>query len=241
MKLLVSDYDQTLSMDDISIKFNIKKINEFRKNGNLFMLSTGRTFSSIKSEAKKYGISYDFLSCADGTSIYDSNNKLIMVSKMDAEDLRKSNYLKLKYGKHVDIFDINNDASLLPEERVITIKLLNYKAEIKSILEYFDKFLINSDYTVLYNNIYLKPKGVNKSYTANYIEKNLEIDKKDIFTIGDHNNDYEMIRDYNGFTMLWGTKKAREYALKKYMMLSQLISDIEKMDEKFVKKLRYYK
>ena len=239
MKLLVSDYDQTLSMDDISIKFNIKKINEFRENGNLFMLSTGRTFSSIKSETKKYGISYDFLSCVDGTSLYDDNDTLIALTKMDSEDLKKSNYLKLKYGKSIDFFDINSDNSLLPEERVITIKLLNYKDEIKNIIEYFDKFLINSDYTVLYNSIYLKPKGINKSYTTNYIEKKLRIAKKDIFTIGDHNNDYEMIRDYNGFTMWWGTKKVREYALKKYLTVSQLMNDIKNENNDFVYKLRF--
>ena len=48
-----------------------------------------------------------------------------------------------------------------------------------------------------------------------------------------------MIRDYNGFTMLWGTKKAREYAIKSYLLMSGLILDIENNKEKFIKKLRF--
>ena len=109
MNLLVSDYDQTVSTDDLSIRFNIKKINEFRKNGNLFMLSTGREYSSIKSEVKKWNIKYDYLSYADGTTMYDKNDKLIFISKMDEDGVKISEILKKQYGQKINIYDIISD------------------------------------------------------------------------------------------------------------------------------------
>lgn len=239
MNLLVSDYDQTVSTDDLSIRFNIKQINEFRKNGNLFMLSTGREYSSIKGEVKKWNIKYDYLSCADGTTMYDRDDKLIFISKMDRDDVKVSEFLKKQYGQKINIYDIISDNSNIPEEKVIQIFDINFIQISRDITKFLDENLINSTYSTNLNCIYLKHKEASKSLTIQYLENEIGIEKRNIFTIGDHNNDYEMIRDYNGFTMLWGTKKAREYAIKSYLLMSGLILDIENNKEKFIKKLRF--
>lgn len=239
MNLLVSDYDQTVSTDDLSIRFNIKKINEFRKNGNLFMLSTGREYLSIKNEVKKWNIKYDYLSCADGTTMYDRDDKLIFISKMDKDDVKVSEFLKKQYGQKINIYDIISDNSNIPEEKVIQIFDINFIQISRDITKFLDENLINSTYSTNLNCIYLKHKEASKALTIRYLENEIGIEKRNIFTIGDHNNDYEMIRDYNGFTMLWGTKKAREYAIKRYLLMSGLILDIENNKEKFIKKLRF--
>lgn len=239
MNLLVSDYDQTVSTDDLSIRFNIKKINKFRKDGNLFMLSTGREYLSIKNEVKKWNIKYDYLSCADGTTMYDRDDKLIFISKMDKDDVKVSEFLKKQYGQKINIYDIISDNSNIPEEKVIQIFDINFIQISRDITKFLDENLINSTYSTNLNCIYLKHKEASKALTIRYLENEIGIEKRNIFTIGDHNNDYEMIRDYNGFTMLWGTKKAREYAIKRYLLMSGLILDIENNKEKFIKKLRF--
>ncbi len=239
MNLLVSDYDQTVSTDDLSIRFNIKKINEFRKDGNLFMLSTGREYLSIKNEVKKWNIKYDYLSCADGTTMYDRDDKLIFISKMDKDDVKVSEFLKKQYGQKINIYDIISDNSNIPEEKVIQIFDINFIQISRDITKFLDENLINSTYSTNLNCIYLKHKEASKALTIRYLENEIGIEKRNIFTIGDHNNDYEMIRDYNVFTMLWGTKKAREYAIKRYLLMSGLILDIENNKEKFIKKLRF--
>lgn len=239
MNLLVSDYDQTVSTDDLSIRFNIKKINKFRKDGNLFMLSTGREYLSIKNEVKKWNIKYDYLSCADGTTMYDRDDKLIFISKMDKDDVKVSEFLKKQYGQKINIYDIISDNSNIPEEKVIQIFDINFIQISRDITKFLDENLINSTYSANLNCIYLKHKEASKALTIRYLENEISIEKRNIFTIGDHNNDYEMIRDYNGFTMLWGTKKAREYAIKRYLLMSGLILDIENNKEKFIKKLRF--
>ena len=43
-KFLISDYDRTFFIDNNSIKYNIEKVKEFRDNGNIFAIATGRSF-----------------------------------------------------------------------------------------------------------------------------------------------------------------------------------------------------
>lgn len=239
MNLLVSDYDQTLSMDDITFKINLLKLEEFQKKGNIFMLSTGREYSNIKSEIRKYSIPCDYISCGDGVALYDSDGKLLIHYHLNKNDLDYSTYLKLKYNSKIEITDINSGIDNFPDHRIIQIKDIDYKKIILEIEEYFKQYLQYSDYIIKYNLICLIPKGINKSTTIQFLEDKIKLQKNNIFTIGDHDNDYEMIRDYNGFTMLWGTKKAKQYALKKYFAPSQLMSDIEKNSDSFQKILRY--
>ena len=171
--------------------------------------------------------------------MYDRDDKLIFISKMDKDDVKVSEFLKKQYGQKINIYDIISDNSNIPEEKVIQIFDINFIQISRDITKFLDENLINSTYSTNLNCIYLKHKEASKSLTIQYLENEIGIEKRNIFTIGDHNNDYEMIRDYNGFTMLWGTKKAREYAIKSYLLMSGLILDIENNKEKFIKKLRF--
>ena len=88
MKLFVTDYDDTLYTNDVSIKENIKKINELRKNDFIIMIATGRSLPSIKNEVKEKKIPYDYLSCADGSIIYDTADKIVYASYVDREIIK---------------------------------------------------------------------------------------------------------------------------------------------------------
>lgn len=203
------------------------------------MLSTGREYSSIKSEIRKYSIPCDYISCGDGVALYDCDRKPLIHYPLNKNDLDYSTYLKLKYNSKIEITDINSGIDSFPDHRIIQIKDINYKNIILEIEEYFKKYLQHSDYIIKYNLIYLIPKDINKSVTIKFLEDKLKLPKSTIFTIGDHDNDYEMICNYNGFSMVWGTKKAKQYALKQYFALAQLMSDIEKNSDSFKKILRY--
>ena len=74
MQLIVCDFDGTYYTNEESILINNKYINEFRNKGNLFMLSSGRSFKSLKEMTIKYNIPYDYLSCCDGSILYDNKN-----------------------------------------------------------------------------------------------------------------------------------------------------------------------
>ncbi len=59
-KILISDYDDTLFIDEKGIKENVLKIKEFRKAGNKFIISTARNYESIIEEVEKYDIEVDY-------------------------------------------------------------------------------------------------------------------------------------------------------------------------------------
>ena len=69
MKLLSSDYDLTLNTIDYDLHINMYYVEKFRKQGNIFLLNTGRSYSGIKKEIDKFRINFDYLSCYDGNLI----------------------------------------------------------------------------------------------------------------------------------------------------------------------------
>ena len=84
-KLLVSDYDGTFYSDLRNLKINIKAIEKFRKAGNLFAISTGRAYDSIKKECKKHNIPYDYLFCNDGAVLFNKDDGLIYAKEFPRE------------------------------------------------------------------------------------------------------------------------------------------------------------
>lgn len=87
MKLLVSDFDGTFFLDEVSLKKNIKVVNNFRKNNNLFMLSSGRSFKSLKEMCLKHNIKYDYLSCCDGSILYDKFDNIVVSYNLNIDIL----------------------------------------------------------------------------------------------------------------------------------------------------------
>ena len=53
-KLLASDFDRTFYIDEKDIKNNIKYVNLFRENNNIFLIATGRSYSSFKEVLNKF-------------------------------------------------------------------------------------------------------------------------------------------------------------------------------------------
>ena len=84
-KLLVSDYDGTFYSDLRNLKINIKAIEKFRKAGNLFAISTGRAYNSIKKECEKHNIPYDYLFCNDGAVLFNKDDELIYAKEFPRE------------------------------------------------------------------------------------------------------------------------------------------------------------
>ena len=85
MKLFVTDYDNTLYIDSESIEKNVKKLQELQENNFYIVISTGRSLPSIKEKIKEHNIPFDFLTCADGSIIYDKNYNLLKFYEIKKE------------------------------------------------------------------------------------------------------------------------------------------------------------
>lgn len=208
MKLIVSDFDGTYYTDDLNILKNNMKIKEFRKDNNLFMLSSGRSFNSLKKMTEKYNIEYDYLSCCDGSILYDKFDNIII--KYDLNNTILKEFLKLKdlvkieriqYSYPDDYYPNYNEETLIGcniviENEEIKEEFINSYNNLKEKYKNYD-FLCYKHDDVTY--FCLKNKGINKSITVKYLKDLYNLDFNDIYTFGDNENDYPMLSNFNSY------------------------------------------
>ena len=163
MKLLVSDYDNTIKpyeknpniIEKTVFKKNIESINRFIENGNKFVIATGRNTKSIQDEVKKYGINYDYLIAYNGRVIIDKNNKIIYAKYIDEELSRYlfDSGLLEKYILFDEFESTENKENLI----YIRAKLNTYK-NVKELINSLRKKYpnIKIDYTYLINVLLIR-------------------------------------------------------------------------------------
>lgn len=231
-KVLVVDYDRTLFINNDDMLNNINSINKFRENGNIFIIATGRTYSSLKKEIDKYNIEYDYLILNHGSLVIKKDKSTLFHYKIDRNILFDiTNYLSKYKPKSVmysyyteDTSNINN-----PDISKITIGF-------QKDIETFKKVMM--DVVKKYNNklniyftqnfeIEIISKETNKSKAIDLLMKKVNFKKENIYTIGDSYTDIEMINDYNGSCMEKSIDILKNNKnIKKYSSVSVLIKDI---------------
>lgn len=224
MKLLASDYDNTLKCNILNLRINIYYLKKFIEDGNIFLLNTGRPYNSIIKEINKYKIPYHYLSCNDGNILFDSNNNILYLSSLD-----NIIYEELKKLKKIYKMSIN------------TIKYLENVLEYEIIISKLDKlFLLKLDkimikYNMCYKvfnegeiHIYIYHKDISKSKPIELVSNLENISKNNIYTIGDNINDLEMLRDYNGYAIASAKEEIREIASNSVVSVSCLIRKLRR-------------
>lgn len=237
MSILFSDYDGTFANKPENIKINCDKIRDYMSMGNIFVLSSGRSFNSLIQKTEEYKIPYDYLACCDGSYLFDKNDNLLMSHKMshdavsqvyDLRDLAICDRVDYTYEKDYSIvYDSDKDIASIS---IVLDNLDRTDAFVEKFLQ-LKKEHPEYDYVVYgFNNIsyyMIKAKGISKSSPIEFLKEKLDIPKSEIFTVGDGLNDLEMIRDYNGF-MIGNEKELEDIALGKYDSVYGLVDDIIK-------------
>lgn len=228
-KILVSDYDQTLHVNEHDLKINLKFIERFRKEGNKFIIATGRPFPSIVQEIERYNIDYDYLTCVDGLESFNKSRVLkaytlplgtekLLASKFKNQDLlyyrptgkdRDKRVMQCYY-----IIDDKNEADDLLRE----IKCLFKDDEniISYMLGFGENFLV------------IRPKEISKATPIEYIRKLERVSAENVYTVGDQSNDIPMLQTYNGYSIEGCIEDVRNVALDVYGSVASLIDNIEK-------------
>lgn len=238
MKLLVSDFDGTYFINEEDIVKNNEKIKEFRNNGNIFMLSSGRSFTSLKKMCIKYQIEYDYLSCCDGSILYDKNDNIIKKYDLNDNILKKFLNLqnlvqieKIQYSYPDDYYHELKQGKLIGCNIVIgndniTKEFINNYQNLAILYPDYD-FLSYKHDDITY--FCLKNKGINKSKTVYDIKDLLTLSSDDIYTIGDNENDYPMLLNFNGYYVGEAIEKIKKVSKRGYNQVYELLNDIEKV------------
>ena len=237
MKLIVCDFDGTYHTNNLDIKINNKYINKFRKKGNLFMLSSGRSFKSLKEMTKIFNIQYDFLSCCDGSILYDNNDNILIKFPLSNTILKKFLSLKkyskierIQYSYEDDYYSTRGDNNLIGcniviKNELITHKFLNEFHKLKDKYQKFDFLEYKHDEVTFFC---LKNQGINKSSTIKFLQENLNINFKDIYVFGDNENDYSMLKYFNGYYIGEVTDRVKNVCIKGYNNVYEFFKDKEK-------------
>ena len=233
-KILISDYDGTFYQNDLDIKKNIDKVNEFRTLGNLFVLATGRSYVDLKQKIDKYKIPYDYLILNHGALLLSKDLEIIKVFTLDKE---LSDSILDYANNNKDIYDVVlintfkkrvDDTSNVVK---IMLKLYSYDKSFE-VKNYIDESYTNiRSYIVRDEDYYLVEIVSSEASKSFMIEKILEkekIVKKNVFTIGDGINDIDMIKNYNGYRVKNSCMELSSITNKVVDSVSDLLFSIDK-------------
>ena len=230
-KILVSDYDNTFFRDDKEIKENMLKVEEFRRKNNLFIIATGRSYYDFNRALKEYDIKYDYLIINQGATILDNKNNIIenhtideKVKDMIAEDL------KLNDEETMFACSALESRDSIKNEKITKIHKGYENIDIARKMNEFinNKYSssVNSYLITTSNSIEIISSMTNKAKAISKIAEIENIDKQNVFTIGDSYNDIEMIKSFNGFCVENAQQEVKDVSIKVCSSVSELIDEI---------------
>lgn len=226
MKLLISDFDGTLYQNNTIEDHVLLKIEKWQREGNYFMVATGRDYLSLIEKIKAYNIFPDFIIGNNGATI----NKTIVTS------LKKEIYPSLisRIMKNVNIIE-NIKISYIVEDKIASKKFVFDELNKQKISSFFQKNKLTqislkaisvysafefikentatfSDVRFLNNieTIDIVDCSVNKLVAIEMLNKRLGISTENTFTIGDGLNDLQMLTNYKSATFPWAQSSLKE-------------------------------
>lgn len=227
-KILISDFDDTFYCTNEDIEENIKKVEEFRKKNNLFIIATARNPINIKRKIEELNIKCDYIISSLG-GVIENENELIYSNYLKENLVRNIENISKEY-ENIELYRIGIEEAPKDTE-VLGYKIKtknNYLAleKIKSKLEKYNKEIfckIENKEKLFINN-----KGNSKLKAINYLITNKYINNKNIYTVGDSEDDLDMLKKFNGFRMESSSELVSQQIGKVVYNVAELIKKIDK-------------
>lgn len=243
MKIIASDYDGTLNHNGIDEKKK-SAISDWRKNGNLFGIISGRGYKSLKSVIDKVPFEYDFLVCNNGATIYNTEGQLLKEIRCDGKIAKP--FIEDLFSWRCPFADIDKDVSFIIRADINECDDDEYTFESMPEVSYFNQIStmlsdtdeasavvekIKNKYSDILtplqngNCIDIVPKGVNKAQGIYELLSIFGGSYDDVIAVGDNINDTDMIAEFRSYAM--------ENAVDSIKALAdEIISDITELIEK---------
>ena len=226
MKILASDFDNTIYFldDKKTTQRNIKAIRDFVKQGNIFCIITGRNYSDLKNILNEYDIPYSYLVCEDGAKIFNNMDYCIETVLLERRIIER--LIPILEENNCDYYldDGYNKTNYLEDVVKIVINCTDDKEKnriISIIKEHVNIHIYASRFHVNIIN-----KSVNKEKA---LKKLINLEKLDVNllnVIGDNDNDYEMLKEFNGGVIKKHHKILDELNKPEFDTLAEFIESI---------------
>lgn len=226
MKILASDFDNTIYFldDKKTTQRNIKAIRNFVKQGNIFCIITGRNYSDLKNILNEHDIPYSYLICEDGAKIFNNMDYCIETVLLERRIIER--LIPILEENNCDYYldDGYNKTNYLEDVVKIVINCTDDKEKnriISIIKEHVNIHIYASRFHVNIIN-----KSVNKEKA---LKKLINLEKLDVNllnVIGDNDNDYEMLKEFNGGVIKKHHKILDELNKPEFDTLAEFIESI---------------
>lgn len=224
MKVLASDYDGTLRVNnDVSIQ-NIEAIKRWRATGNVFGIITGRSVPTILQQIQEYQVEVDFIVCNNGGIMID--DKGVIIEKTVISEPIVGDVIKTIKTLPIEAYELNNGygrARCVLNEQAILRKSIPNMSETELLQEGGVSqmvlqvknvelaFAVAEQLNTLYSNeieafanllcVDIVAKDVNKAQGMIKVAKMHKYPLDRIYTIGDADNDLSMLTMFHGATL----------------------------------------
>ncbi len=226
MKVLISDFDGTLYINEDDVKNNAKKIEDFRKGGNIFIISTARNYSAIKKACLKYNIDVDYFFCDIGATILDNDGKVLYSEYIKEFERKKIEEILEKYSKEMVIDRYGtNDRQAKGEKGIVEYKIKGNINDLSKLKQIIDKEIKDVRTQVTEDSRFIIHTSTKEKVIETFI-KNTNIEKGSIYTVGDELDDLEMLKKYNGYRMEHCNELVGDTISNKVASVSELIDSI---------------
>ena len=230
-KILVSDYDQTFYLNDEDIEINKEAVDRFRKEGNIFVIATGRSYFDFHNKVNMYNFDYDYVIINHGATILDKNDNVFANFSIN-DDVINNIKEDLQLEKSIKGFCCSKLESRVDFEHNDLTKI-NVKYDTKEEAMIINE-IINNKYSDDVNSYYVTGDSVeiisnktDKSYAINILIEKLGISKDNVYTIGDSYSDIDMIKNFKGYAISNSIKEVKQQAIKSFESVSQMIDEIK--------------
>jgi HAD superfamily hydrolase (TIGR01484 family) len=223
MKILASDFDNTIYYldNEEKNKKNIDAIQRFVSYGNIFCIITGRNFTDLKPFLTKYNIPYSYLICEDGAKIFNNMDYCIHTTYLEKSDIKKIEDLLKKENCDYYLDDGYNQTEYLDDCVKVVVNSKDDKEKeriVKLVKSKIDVHIYASR-----THVNIIHKSVNKMHALKTLMNLEELDYHLLHVIGDNDNDYEMLKEFDGAIIKEHHKKLDELKKQEVDTLSEYI------------------
>lgn len=221
-KLLVSDFDRTLYVDSDISQENLRALEKWKQNGNLFAIATGRGERSLREKLCKYHTEPDYLICNNGARVVDRKGKILFERTIE-DDIAWDIIKGLIQEYHMPV-----DATLKNRKIHVFNTLQEFEQICRGILQIHLRFkdadqtqkateMVNLHYGKVKAfanewNLDIVCSGVDKAEGVTILLKTTGWQGR-VITVGDSYNDLCMLKRFGGYTMSSADEKMRNQAL----------------------------
>lgn len=254
MKLLATDYDGTLHYGEGIMQDDLDAIRQWKEDGNLFVIVTGRSMQSIDEQIKKFGLPCDYVISNNGGMVFDAAGKEMMANYLDYVTAVDTIYA-MKEMDNVASYVVNDgfyrhkivvDPGVtdhryphlqpdLSEEEVLDMgkyaQLVVSMSSADAAYEMAEQInhFFGAMVTAYANNcvVDVVPKGVSKSTGLDFVIEFARVDDQDVYAIGDSYNDIPMLENAaNSYAIAMAPEEVQNQALEVVDSIHSLLHSI---------------